>query len=367
VYEEEIAFNPEQSSAFGSRFGYQQAGLTYRLTRGKLNASVGAEAQFSTLTGSFGAAAEGIRRNFRNVLPNVSLNQQLDRSTRVSFVYNTNIREPAINQLQPVISRIDPLNQYLGNPGLRPEYIHQGRLSFHTLRRKSGLLLTGSLSFDYATNPITAAVTIDELQVRTTQYVNVKRRRSASVFLNLSLPVKKLNGRFNLSPYWQETQGVNLLNGEAGTVNQRAAGGHAGYMYRYKQYFDLSLRTNVAFTTSSYALNTARNQVLFNTGYTGEATVHFLKRFNATAELYYTKFVYKQASFDQAIPICNFYISAFLLKGNRGEARISAFNVLNRNVGVAQTANPNYVEQTTQNALGSFYLLSFTYNINKPQ
>jgi hypothetical protein len=56
-----------------------------------------------------------------------------------------------------------------------------------------------------------------------------------------------------------------------------------------------------------------------------------------------------------------------LLKGNRGEARISAFNVLNRGVGVSQSANPNYVEQTTQRALGNFYLLSFTYNINKPQ
>jgi hypothetical protein len=95
--------------------------------------------------------------------------------------------------------------------------------------------------------------------------------------------------------------------------------------------------------------------------------VHFLKRFSTTAELNYSKFVYSQAGFGQSIPICNFYISAFLLKGNRGEARISAFNVLNQSVGVSQSANLNYVEQTTQNALGNFFLFSFTYNINKPQ
>jgi hypothetical protein len=198
-----------------------------------------------------------------------------------------------------VISRNDPLNQYVGNPGLRPEYIHQSRLSFHTQRRKSGLLLSGTMSFDYATNPIAAAVTIDELQVRTTQYVNVKGRRSASAFVTLSLPVKKINSRFNLSPYWQETQGVNLLNGEAGTVNQRAAGGHAGYTYRYKQYVDLTLRANVAVTASRYALNTTRGQVLFNTGYAGEATVHFLKRFSTKAELYYTKLSTSRPALDK--------------------------------------------------------------------
>jgi hypothetical protein len=233
--------------------------------------------------------------------------------------------------------------------------------------RKPGLLLAGSVTLDYATNPITAAVTIDELQVRTTQFVNVKGRRSVATFLNLTLPVKKINSRFNLSPNWRETQGVNLLNGEAGTVYQRTAGGQAGYTYRYKQYLDLSLRTNVSVTTSRYALNATRNQVLFNTGYIGEATTHFLKRFSATAELYYNKFVYREAGFGQAIPICNFSMSAFLLKNNRGEARISAFNVLNRGVGVSQSANLNYVEQTTQNALGNFFLASFTYNINKPQ
>jgi len=365
VFDEGRAFNPEQSSRFGSRFGYQQAGLTYRLARGKLNASAGAEAQFSTLTGAFGAAAEGIRRDFRNVLPNLTLNGQLNKSTRIGFSYQTTIREPAIDQLQPVLSRYDPLNQYVGNPALRPEYVHQGRLTFHTLRKKSGLLLAGTLNLGYATNPITASVTIDELQVRTTQYVNVKERRSLSAFVNLSLPVKKINGRFNLSPYWQETQSVNLLNGEAGTVNQRTAGGHAGYTYRYKQYVDVSVRANLAVTASRYALNAARNQLLFNTGYTGEARVHFFKRFSATGELYFTKFVYSQAGTNQLIPICNFYISTFLLKGNRAEARLSAFNVLNRNVGVSQTANLNYVEQSTQNALGGFYLLSFTYNINK--
>jgi hypothetical protein len=42
VYEEDLAFNPEQSSGFGSRFGYQQAGFTYRRIRRKLNVSAGA-------------------------------------------------------------------------------------------------------------------------------------------------------------------------------------------------------------------------------------------------------------------------------------------------------------------------------------
>jgi hypothetical protein len=93
--------------------------------------------------------------------------------------------------------------------------------------------------------------------------------------------------------------------------------------------------------------------------------VHFLKRFNATAELHYTRFANRSAGFNQSIPIFNLSLSSFLLKNNRGELRLSAFNVLNRNAGVTQFASLNYIEQSTHNALGSFYMLSFTYNLNK--
>ncbi len=365
IQNETSILNPEQRNRFGSRFLYQQVGLTYRLSRGKFNLSAGADAQLSTLQGRYQQPGEGVNRSFRNLLPNFNLNRQLNKSTRVSFVYSTSVREPAIDQLQPVVSRYDPLNQYVGNPGLRPEYTHQGKLTFQTSRAKSGVFLSGSVHFNYSTNPITPAVTIDERQVRTTQYVNVKQSRSVAAFLNVSLPVKKFNSRFNLSPYVREGQSVNLLNGVAGRINQRSTGGNIGYTYRYKEYVDVNLRTNITVTGSRYRLNKAQNQVFVNSSYVADATVHFLKRFNATAELYYSKFTSSRNGFNQVIPICNFYLSSFLLKDNQGELRLSAFNVLNRNVGVTQLATLNYTEQSTQNALGSFYLLSFTYNITK--
>ncbi len=367
VFNETRVLNPEQSSRFRSLFLYQQVGLSYRLNRGKLNLSLGLNAQQSDLSGRFGEPAEKIKRSYQNVLPNFNFNQQINKSTRMGFVYGTSIREPNINQLQPVVSRFDPLNLYIGNPGLRPEYLHQGKLTLNTVRPKSGLFVTASVNFNYNASPITAAVTIDERQVRTTQYVNVRQSGSVAAFLNVSLPVKKINSRFNLSPYFRQGQSVNLLNGVAGTVNQQSAGGSIGYTYRYKQYLDVNLRTHVTVTRSRYQLNQAQNQKFINSGHEGDATVHFLKRFNATAELNYTRFTNRSAGFNQSVPICNLSVSSFLLKDNRGELRLSAFNVLNRNAGVTQFASLNYIEQSTHNALGNFYMLSFTYNLNKQQ
>ncbi|GAB3529994.1 TonB-dependent receptor [Pontibacter brevis] len=355
----------EQSSRFGSRYVYQQAGVTYRLNRGKSNLAIGAKAQQSALTRRLQAPDEEVTGKFQNILPHLNYNRRFNRSTRLSFDYTTSVREPSVNQLQPVVSRYDPLHLYVGNPDLRPEYTHQGKLKLNTSDAASGLFLSGSANFSYTTNPIIAAVSINERQVRTTQYVNVRQSSSLSTFATLGIPVRKYNSRFNLSPYLRQGQSVNQLNGVEGTITQRSVGANVDYNYNYKEFVDLNLRASLTRTSSDYELNQNRNQVFVNAAYVADATVYLLERFHFTTEFTYSKFRNTQANFNQGIPVLNLAISMFVLKGKRGEIQLSGLNMLNRNLGVTQFANQNYIEQSVQNSLGNFYMLSFTYNFNK--
>ncbi|RDV11302.1 TonB-dependent receptor [Pontibacter diazotrophicus] len=357
-------FAADQSSRFSSTFLYQRIGLTYRLNQGKYNLSVGARVQQSDLARKVEAPDDNLERTFRNVLPHVNYNRRFSRSTRLSLDYTTSVREPSINQLQPVVSRYDPLHLYIGNPNLRPEYTHQAKLQFNTSDAASGIFLTSSLNYNYTTNPITAAVTIDERQVRTTQYVNVSQSNSLAAYVNVGVPVRRYNSRFNLSPYLRQGESVNLLNSMEGTITQRSVGANIGYAYTYKEFVDVNIRAFLTRTSSEYELNQQRDQVFVNAAYVADATIHFLKSFYFTADFTYSKFRNRQANFEQGIPTLNLSLSKLVLKDNRGEVRLSGLNMLNRNIGATQFATQNYIEQSVQNALGSFYMLSFTYNFN---
>jgi hypothetical protein len=363
IINETSLFNREQSSRFSSGFLYQQAGLTYRLNRNQHNFSLGANFQNSSLTRRIEFPSDQLTQSFQNLLPHLSFNTRFNKLTRLNFDYLTSVREPRIDQLQPVISRFDPLHLYIGNPDLRPQYTHQGRLTINTSFKPSGMFLSGSVNFNYTTNPIITAVSINEDQVRTSQYVNVKENLNFAFYLNAGIPLPEYNSQFSFSPYLRQEQSYNLLNGVEGTISQQAMGGKFAYSYSYNDFLDFNLRTDRRVTRSDYELNENQNQVFRTSAYMADATINFLRDFYVMAEFNYSRFRNPGVNFDQAIPLFNFSLSRVFLKDQRGELKLSAYNVLNRNIGVSQIATPNYIEQSTQNALGNFYMLSFTYNL----
>lgn len=367
IFNEIRDLNDEQSSRFTNTYLNQQAGLTYRLSREKYNLALGANVQQATLGRRLYLPGSQEKQSFRNLLPNATLSRKFSPGTRLRLSYTTFVREPSINQLQPVVSRFDPLNLYVGNPGLRPEYRHQGRVSFNSSRAKSGIFLSTSFSFNYINNPIVAAVQVDELQVRTTQYVNLRESNSFEALINLGVPWKRLNSQFNLSPYFRQEQSRNLLNGVEGSIKQRSLGGNLGWTYNYKELLDINLHTNVNTTRSEYELNEQQDKFFINSVYGAEIAVQVFKGFWFTSDAFYKKFKNPGGNFEQAIPVLNLSLSKLLLRDNRGEIKLSALNLVNQNLGVSQVASLNYIEQSVQNTLGRYFMLSFTFHLNGQQ
>ena len=367
VFNETRQLNEEQSNHFTNTYLNQQAGMSYRLNREKFKLSLNANVQQATLGRRllpYGAHEE---QSFRNFLPSATFNHKFGRSTRLSLSYNTSVREPSIDQLQPVVSRFDPLDLYVGNPYLRPEYRHQGKISFNSSRPKSGVFFSTSFTYNYIRNPIVAAVQINEQQVRTTRYVNLKQSNYFAAYANLGIPVKKLNSKFNLSPYFRQEQSMNLLNGVKGAIRQRSLGGNLDWVFNYKEWLDIRLFTNIAATLSEYELNGQQDQFFVNSAYGAELAVEPLKGYWLTTDAYYNEFINTGANFEQAIPVLNFSLAKFLLKDDRGEIKLSALNVLNRSLGVSQIATLNYTEQSVQNSLGRYFMLSFTFHLRGQQ
>src|SRR5690606_7767522 len=99
---------------------------------------------------------------------------------RISIDYETNVQEPTIQQLQPVVDNSDPLNLYVGNPDLRPAYSQNVRVNFSAFNPGSLISLFGFLDARLTDNAITVSQSFTEEGVRLSQPVNVRENKSIS-------------------------------------------------------------------------------------------------------------------------------------------------------------------------------------------
>ncbi|MFT6037118.1 MAG: hypothetical protein ACI9XJ_002708, partial [Marivirga sp.] len=53
------------------------------------------------------------------------------------------------------------------------------------------------------------------------------------------------------------------------------------------------------------------------------------------------------------------------LKENRGQLKLSVYDLLNQNNSISRVVTDAYVEDTQTNILQRYYLLSFTYNLRR--
>jgi hypothetical protein len=73
--------------------------------------------------------------------------------------------------------------------------------------------------------------------------------------------------------------------------------------------------------------------------------------------------IYSGLGNNQGVPLWRAYVSKKIFKNGRGELRISAYDLLNKNIGISRTAQLNYTQQETVNTLSRYFLGSFSYAI----
>ncbi|MCK6617084.1 MAG: TonB-dependent receptor family protein [Cyclobacteriaceae bacterium] len=352
------------SNSFSSDYLYQRAGLNFRMNRTKFNITAGVAYQQTNLDGDLNPPFEDISRTFSNVLPVVRFNYNFSGTKHLNFDYETSVQEPTIQQLQPVIDNTDPLNIYVGNPGLRPAYNQSWRVNFTTFDPVSFVSFFAFVDVDYTTNAITNAQFINDQLVRTTVPVNVSGNFRAMGNASFSFQAKKINSRFTIGTNVRNLHTISILNDTENEINQWTKGGNFRYSYRYKEVVDLSLSAQLNHQKTRYEFDQPTQSNL-NQTYASELNLSFLKNYQFNAGFEYLVYQDPANDFRQTIPLLNLSLSRFLLKNKTGELKFLINNVLDKALGISQSATNNYFERTISNSLGQYYMITFTYALNK--
>lgn len=357
-------FDSLLSNKYTSEYIYNRPGLNLRLIRQKFNVMVGASWQSTRLTGNLIYQDVVIDKSFDNLLPVVRFNYDFSNFKHLRLDYETSMQEPTIQELQPVLNNNDPLNLSVGNPDLKPGYTHQARTSFTFFDPASFVSIFSFVSGNYTTDAISTSQSVDSKLVRTTRPVNVSENYSVDANIHLGFPIKKINSRFGIRTNALVGQQITILNNTENPIQQRTLGGRLSYTYTLKDFFMFVVSTSLEQRQSLYEFNAA-DQLFLNKTHQAETNLTLVKKYQLNASFQYLDYSSQTTGFSQTVPLLDISFSRFLLKNNTGELKLGVNNLLDRNLSITQTANTNYLEQRTANNLGRYFMLSFTYALNK--
>lgn len=357
--------NTNLTNIFDNNFLFQRVGANLRYIKGKYNITAGAAYQSSVLNGELPLQDFSLRKPFSNVLPNARVNIQFSNAKRLNFDYDTDLNAPSIRQLQPVIDNSDPLNVYVGNPELRPEFTHRFRVNFLTFDPITFVNFFGLVNMTITDQKIINAQFIDENFVRVTSPVNTRGFMNLSGNFNLGFRVKALNTRFGIGPRTSYTRSINRINENDVLAQQYTYGGGIRADYRFKEVFDFGIRADLSRQETIYAFSEQQNQYFLNQTYASEANLKLPKGFQFGSNFEYLIFSSQTTGFRQDLPLLNVSFSKFFLKNQSGELKLAMVNVLDQNLGVTQQADVNFLQQTIVNNLGRYTMLTFVYTLNK--
>ncbi|HMO38934.1 MAG TPA: TonB-dependent receptor [Saprospiraceae bacterium] len=361
----ERQLNDQLTAKFDNATQYHRGGLNFRKNNASYNFTAGVQLQQTILDGKLLLQDVQINRSFTNLLPSVRFNYDFTSAKSLRLEYATNVNEPSIEQLSPLVDNSNPFNISLGNPNLRPEYAHRFVMGFNTFNPGTFINFFSNISFTYTQNRISNAQQIDENFVRITQPINVDDDYRLSSFLNFGFPIKRPSLRASLSSDLTWIRSVNLINALENQTERLIARSGARLNYRHKELINASLNANISYNQAQYSLQKALNQDFINQNYEADFNLNLTNGFSIGSSFNYA--IYNSINGDglnQEVPIWNASLSKFLLN-RRGELRLSVNDLLNRNVGINRIADINFVQEEVIRSLGRYFMLGFTYSLQQ--
>lgn len=360
----EGSFNSLLSNHYINDYTWNRGGVNLLVNREKFNITLGGAVQSSLLKGSLLSLEQDIRKENINVLPVARFNYNFSNLRRLMFDYETSVQEPTALQLQPIIDNRDPLNVYQGNPQLRSAYRHRWQMRFNSFNPETSFGYFGFFSADYTTNAIANAISIDENLVRTTTPLNVGNNLNVRGSVNMNFSSARLKSRFMVGSSLTRMESLNVLNDVSQDIVNNILSGNFRYIFRPVDAFELRLTANLNNQLTRYEFSN-NEQAFLNQTYSSDLNWSFLKHYRLQGGYSYQIYQGRTSQFDRKIPMLDMSLSRTFLKNNSGELKLSVFNLLDQDLGVTQTAATNYYERSITNSLGRYFLLSFTYSLNR--
>lgn len=347
-----------------------RVGANFREQQKKYNFQVGSAIQFTELRSRSLQASTGkdtvISQRFTNFFPSASFNYIFSRAKNLRFYYRGRTNAPSVTQLQDVPDISNPLQVRMGNPSLKQEFNHNFNFNYHTFNILTFRFFAANLNVNATGNKIVNSIDSISKSVTITRPVNMGGSFGTTAFFTIGMPIKKLKGsNLNFSTIGSFNRDVSLLYKEKNFTNRIVLTQSFSFNYNYKEKLDMGISGNLSYNGARYSLQEALNTSYFSQTYSTDISYTYKDDIIIATDFDYYLTTGRTEGYNQDIPIWNLYLSKQLFKNNAGELKFSLFDVLKQNKSTNRSVGDNYFEDLRSNVIGRYFLISFTYTLNK--
>lgn len=367
VYDEKAGqsiFNEDLSNEYIRDYQFDRVGFTLFDKRKKANLSIGIQWQTSSLNGEVVTENTSISKTFNAWLPSVNWRYNFSNSKNLRLNYTTELRAPQVEQLQPFVDNSNPLDLYIGNPELKPEYTHRLDLQFVWFDQFTFTNIFANLNSNYTQDKITNTRVIDAQFRQTTQPVNVKDDLGIRANLTFGTPLRFIKSKINIDVEGSYNRSILFLNTVENNANRWNTSWGLSLENRKKKLVDILIGVEWTLNKTTYSVNTDFDQVFSSLNYYSDLNLNFKNNWSVESSLDYTFYQGEAWGSQSAIPIWEASLSKAFLKNKRGTLKVAAVDILNQGIGILQNSNFNYIEDLRINSLGRYFILSFSYALS---
>ncbi len=373
------------SNDFENNFYNNRAGVSLRTTKKKYNYTLGVSLQPVSLQGKLltkDSAYKTIKRV--NIFPIARFTYNFSRSKTINVSYNGNASQPSFTQLQPVADVSNPQSITSGNPNLKPAINHNINFSFNNFNFISGKVLFTNITFSTIKNQIINKVArLNSAGNSISIPENVNGYYNIFGFYNFSKPYKNrkyvltFNGSVNYNHNINLTDSV-VLTGNSLKQNlkvEKVTGQNwvlsQGFVFEYNLKEWLELGTGINYSLNDNKYNAATTSTAFkNTSsnawsLTNNINIDLTKRLILKYDVDYTINNGLATGVSQNPVLMNASLEQQLFKKKNGIIRLAAFDLFKQNTNINRSVNANSVIDSRTNRLTRYFLLTFTYRLQK--
>lgn len=358
--------NPELSNHFDNLTQYHRAGTNFRVLKKRYNYQLGASVQRTFMQSNDLTAKSSFDEDYTNLLTNASFNYQFARTKSLRFNYRGITNQPSISQLQPLRDVSNPTYLTEGNPDLRQEFMNMYSLNYSVFDPIRFRNFFASLSFSNTYNKIVNSTTQLPFGRQLTRPENVNGVYAINANINAGLPINRMKGgNFNATTRISYNRDANLVDGRKNYIKNLTMGEDLRLNYNYNDKLDLGVTAGITYTSARYSIQPQQNNSFFTHLYSVDATWVLPRGFILASDIDFTANTGRSDGYNQSFTMWNASIAKQIFKNKKGEIKFSVNDLLDQNISISRNVGDNYVEDVQSNVLKRFFMLTFTYNINR--
>ena len=357
-------FNERLSNSFRNKFFDQSFQLGFRQVRKEYNLNLGltVSSAMSSSRDLINSARDIPSRWVWSVAPYARFRYKFSKTRTFNANYRMRANQPSITQLQPVADESNPLNIVIGNPSLKPTFVHNLNLRFQDFATMAQRSIMAMANINFEQNSIISTTDYNSTTGgRTTSYTNVGGVWSAMAMNMMSFPfgaTKTWYFSSHLFTRYSATKGYN--NGEINRSGSFSINYSPGLAFR-NGVFDLELRPRYNFQTTHNSVQTNNNRNVHTYGGQFNGTYSAPFGLVISTDLSYSATSGYSAGYDTKQWLWNGSIAYQFLRDKSAAVTLSVYDILGQRKSIYRNVTGNYIEDVAYNSLTRYGMITFTY------